>query len=79
MASGHNCLAKRMGMGHLFPWDGDWHEPMYEEYRRFGTGRGKDLASIEQGRIDIESSPLALLFDFDEDLFDQFVVVFVPV
>lgn len=42
-------VAKRMGMGDLFPWpDDDWHEPMYEEYRRFGIGHGKDLASYEQ-------------------------------
>jgi nitrate reductase NapA len=39
-------VAKRMGMGHLFPWPEDqWHEPMYEEYRKFGLGHGKDLAS----------------------------------
>ena len=26
-------VAKRMGMGHLFPWpDDNWHEPMFEEY-----------------------------------------------
>ena len=44
-------VAKRMGMEHLFPWpDDDWHEPMYEEYRRFGLGIGKDLASYEQLR-----------------------------
>jgi nitrate reductase NapA len=44
-------VAKRMGMEHLFPWpDDDWHEPMYEEYRRFGIGIGKDLASYEQLR-----------------------------
>ncbi|MDA1264255.1 MAG: molybdopterin-dependent oxidoreductase, partial [Planctomycetota bacterium] len=43
-------VAKRMGMGHLFPWEGDWHEPMYEEYRRFTLGIGKDLASYEQLR-----------------------------
>jgi nitrate reductase NapA len=42
-------VARRMGMGQLFPWpDDDWHEPMYEEYRRFGLGHGKDLASYEQ-------------------------------
>lgn len=41
-------VAKRMGMGHLFPWEGDWHEAMYEEYRRFTLGVGKDLASYEQ-------------------------------
>ncbi|MEM8933673.1 MAG: molybdopterin dinucleotide binding domain-containing protein, partial [Acidobacteriota bacterium] len=37
-------------MGYLFPWDGDWHEPMFEEYRRFTLGVGKDLASYEQLR-----------------------------
>ncbi|MCB9832641.1 MAG: molybdopterin-dependent oxidoreductase [Planctomycetes bacterium] len=42
-------VAKRMGMGHLFPWpENDWHRPMYEEYRRFTLGNGKDLASYEQ-------------------------------
>ncbi len=42
-------VAKRMGMGHLFPWpDDDWHEPMFEEYRQFTLGSGKDLASYEQ-------------------------------
>mgnify|MGYP002628841643 CR=1 FL=1 len=42
-------VAKRMGMEHLFPWpDDDWHKPMFEEYRRFGLGTGKDLASYEQ-------------------------------
>ena len=31
-------VAKRMGMGHLFPWpDDNWHEPMFEEYRSFGA------------------------------------------
>lgn len=44
-------VAKRMGMGHLFPWpENDWHEPMYEEYRRFTLGVGKDLASYAQLR-----------------------------
>lgn len=43
-------VAKRMGMGHLFPWEDDWHEPMFEEYRRFTLGTGKDLASYEQLR-----------------------------
>lgn len=44
-------VAKRMGMGQLFPWpEDDWHEPMYEEYRRFGLGHGKDLASYQQLR-----------------------------
>ncbi|MCY2966039.1 MAG: molybdopterin-dependent oxidoreductase [Planctomycetota bacterium] len=42
-------VAKRMGMGHLFPWpDDDWHRAMYEEYRGFTLGAGKDLASYEQ-------------------------------
>ncbi len=44
-------VAKRMGMGHLFPWpENDWHEPMFEEYRRFTLGIGKDLASYQQLR-----------------------------
>lgn len=42
-------VARRMGMERLFPWpDEDWHEPMYEEYRRFTLGKGKDLASYAQ-------------------------------
>ena len=42
-------VAKRMGMGHLFPWpENAWHEPMYEEYRQFTLGIGKDLASYQQ-------------------------------
>ena len=42
-------VAKRMGMGHLFPWpDDDWHRPMYEEYRQFTLGIGKDLASYDE-------------------------------
>ena len=41
-------VAKRMGMGHLFPYPEDnWHEPMFEEYRKFTQGIGKDLASYE--------------------------------
>ena len=44
-------VAKRMEMGHLFPWPEDaWHKPLYEEYRRFGLGLGKDLASYDQLR-----------------------------
>jgi nitrate reductase NapA len=39
-------VAKRMGYGNLFPWPEDnWHEPMFEEYRKFTLGIGKDLAS----------------------------------
>ncbi len=42
-------VAKRMGMGHLFPWpEDDWHEPMYEEYRSFTLGVGKDVASYQR-------------------------------
>ena len=42
-------VAKRMGMEHLFPWpDDDWHEAMFEEYRQFTLGTGKDLASYQQ-------------------------------
>jgi nitrate reductase NapA len=40
-----------MGYAKLFPWPDDaWHEPMYEEYRSFGVGTGKDLASYSQLR-----------------------------
>jgi len=42
-------VAKRMGMGNLFPWPEDnWHEPVYEEYRSFTLGIGKDLGSYAQ-------------------------------
>jgi len=44
-------VAQRMGMGHLFPWleeKKNWHEAMYEEYRSFTVGVGKDLASYDQ-------------------------------
>ena len=42
-------VARRMGMGDLFPWPkDDWHEPMFEEYRQFTLGVGKDLASYKQ-------------------------------
>ncbi len=44
-------VAKRMGMGHLFPWpENDWHKPMFEEYRSFTIGHGKDLASYDDLR-----------------------------
>ncbi|MEM7201011.1 MAG: molybdopterin-dependent oxidoreductase [Planctomycetota bacterium] len=44
-------VAKRMGMGHLFPWpEDDWHKPMFEEYRKFTLGVGKDLASYDELR-----------------------------
>lgn len=41
-------VARRMGMGHLFPWpEATWHAALYEEYRSFGVGIGKDLAPYE--------------------------------
>ena len=40
-------VARRMGFGDLFPWPGDWHKPMYEEYRQFTLGVGKDVASYD--------------------------------
>ena len=41
-------VARKMGYDHLFPWpDDDWHKPMFEEYRRFGLGIGKDLADYD--------------------------------
>ncbi len=44
-------VAKRMGYENLFPWpDDDWHKPMYEEYRSFTLGIGKDVASYDQLR-----------------------------
>jgi nitrate reductase NapA len=44
-------VAKRMGMGNLFPWpEEDWHRLMYEEYRGFTLGSGKDLASYDELR-----------------------------
>ena len=41
-------VAKRMGYGNLFPWEGDWHRPMYDEYRSFTVGVGKDLATYDE-------------------------------
>jgi nitrate reductase NapA len=42
-------VAKRMGCEKLFPWPAtDWHKPMYEEYRQFTLGIGKDVASYDQ-------------------------------
>ncbi|MCA9200400.1 MAG: molybdopterin-dependent oxidoreductase, partial [Planctomycetales bacterium] len=43
-------VAKKMGMENLFPWvdDENWHEKMFEEYRQFTVGHGKDLASYQQ-------------------------------
>lgn len=42
-------VAKKMGLGHLFPWpETAWHEPMFEEYRQFTLGVGKDLGSYAE-------------------------------
>jgi nitrate reductase NapA len=42
-------VARRMGMGSLFPWpDETWHKEMYEEYRQFTLGIGKDVAGYDQ-------------------------------
>ncbi len=42
-------VAKKMGYDKLFPWpEDDWHKPMFEEYRSFTVGIGKDLASYDQ-------------------------------
>ncbi len=44
-------VAKRMGMGSLFPWpENDWHKPLYNEYRSFTLGTGKDLATYDELR-----------------------------
>jgi nitrate reductase NapA len=45
-------VARKMGMGHLFQFtsEDNWHEELYEEYRRFTIGTGKDLASYKQLR-----------------------------
>ncbi len=42
-------VAKRMGYEQLFPWSEDaWHQPMYDEYRSFTLGAGKDLATYDE-------------------------------
>ena len=41
-------VANEMKLTHLFPWSGDFHKPMYEEYRSFTVGVGKDVASYDQ-------------------------------
>lgn len=45
-------VARKMGMGHLFQFQNEenWHEEMFEEYRQFTLGVGKDLASYQQLR-----------------------------
>ncbi len=41
-------FARRMGHGALFPYDpSTLHKEMWEEYRKFGEGQGKDLAPYE--------------------------------
>jgi len=42
-------VARRMGYDALFPWPADnWHKPMFEEYRQFTLGAGKDVASYDE-------------------------------
>ncbi len=43
-------VAKRMGMGHLFPWEDELEKNLFEEYRLFTLGAGKDLADYETYR-----------------------------
>jgi len=41
-------FAKRIGLGHLFPYsEKGFYREMWEEYRKFTVGVGKDLASYE--------------------------------
>jgi nitrate reductase NapA len=41
-------LAKRLGLGKLFDYgDEPLEKSLFEEYRKFGTGKGKDLAPYE--------------------------------
>ena len=42
-------VARRMGYEKIFPWPDDaWHQPMYDEYRAFTLGAGKDLAEYDE-------------------------------
>ena len=45
-------VARKMGLTNLFQFkdEANWHEEMYEEYRRFTLGTGKDLAEYRQLR-----------------------------
>jgi nitrate reductase NapA len=45
-------VARKMGLGHLFSFknEDNWHEEMYEEYRQFTLGTGKDIAAYGQLR-----------------------------
>ncbi len=46
-------VAKRMGMGHLFPWpDDNWHEPMFEEYRSFGARSRQGPGQLPAAQVD---------------------------
>jgi nitrate reductase (cytochrome) len=40
-------VAKRMDMGHLFPWEGELEKNLFEEYRQLTLGHGKDIADWE--------------------------------
>jgi nitrate reductase NapA len=42
-------VARRMGLGHLFPTDpATYVRELYDEYRQFTVGTGKDLATFEE-------------------------------
>ncbi len=43
-------VAKRMGMGHLFPWEDQLERNLFDEYREFTLGAGKDLADYDTYR-----------------------------
>jgi len=43
-------VARRMGMGDLFPWEDQLERNLFEEYRLFGLGTGKDLADYDTYR-----------------------------
>ena len=43
-------VAKRMGMGHLFPWEDQLERNLFDEYRKFTLGAGKDLADYDTYR-----------------------------
>ncbi len=38
-------VARRMGLGHLFPWQQELERNLYEEYRELTLGHGKDVAT----------------------------------
>ncbi|MBI3601021.1 MAG: molybdopterin-dependent oxidoreductase, partial [Nitrospinae bacterium] len=41
-------VGKRLGLGHLFDYKGDFDKEVFEEYRRFTIGTGKDMASYDE-------------------------------